>query len=590
MNLKKMGFQALQVLSFKHMKVMGKLYLTYAIILLFMGVISFTSFYTIVKMKHSTNVIYEERLQSISELLSLSSDFQKLNSSVASLLLMKASEAKSAISQTNPLLTNIDKTLSYLQDRVSVNKINPDEFGTFHLIWAGYKEDLTVTLEFVNQGNHSVGNFTGMEMASNTYNQKMKNRIDSLSNILEKWSLANKALAETSYNEIIHLHAKLKSIMITTFIICISISILLGYSVSKSIVSPLNVIVRAANQIAQGNLNQHISIQRKDELGLLAQTFHDMIQQIRTLISNVKSTSSSVILTAAELALSSEQTTHAALQISADIQALSDRSNDQLLSSSESASSIQMLVDALHNITEETGQVAKLSSYSCHTSLKGNESIQLATKQMDQIVFSVENLSSTIQNLNNHTNNIGTIIEVISEISRQTNLLALNAAIEAARAGQAGRGFQVVASEIRTLSQRTTESAAQISTIIAHIQQATAHASQSMYINLSEVRSGKDAVVQVGEHFAGIDRSIREVTDRTFVLSRITERMNDQIHTVSQSIQQTSEIAHASSINAQSVAAAAEEQLASMQQVSASHEHLQQMAKDLEQSVSKFIV
>ncbi|MGM9945230.1 MAG: methyl-accepting chemotaxis protein [Lysinibacillus sp.] len=149
---------------------------------------------------------------------------------------------------------------------------------------------------------------------------------------------------------------------------------------------------------------------------------------------------------------SAEQTSQATIQITSSVQDIASSSETQGMSATESAKALQQMVVGMQKMVDATSTVAEKTEETTHETTLGNTSIQKVVDQMDKIHSSVEHTTSVIQQLENHSKEIGKIIEVISSISNQTNLLALNAAIEAARAGEHGKGFAVVANEVRQLA------------------------------------------------------------------------------------------------------------------------------------------
>ncbi|MGG3921768.1 methyl-accepting chemotaxis protein, partial [Geobacillus thermodenitrificans] len=200
----------------------------------------------------------------------------------------------------------------------------------------------------------------------------------------------------------------------------------------------------------------------------------------------------------------------------------------------------------------------------------------------------VEQLAEVIKGLGRRSEQIGSIIEAIRNIAAQTNLLALNAAIEAARAGEHGRGFAVVADEVRKLAEQSAESARQIAELIAAIQEETAHAVQSMESVVNEVTAGTGVIRTSGETFSQIRAAVDEVAKQIRDVSASVSEMAASSEQIVRSVQLVADVAESTSAGTQEVSAATEEQLASMEEISASAASLSKMADDLQAIVRKF--
>lgn len=219
---------------------------------------------------------------------------------------------------------------------------------------------------------------------------------------------------------------------------------------------------------------------------------------------------------------------------------------------------------------------------------QGYLSIQDAIFQMESIERGTYNITLAIKKLNERSQQIGNIIDVITEISEQTNLLALNAAIEAARAGEHGKGFTVVADEVRKLADQSRESAAQIARLILEIQKETETANNEMIQNGKEVDLGKEIINKTGEAFQQVQKAIEQVHFQIQEVSAVSEQMSANSEEVTATVEQLVHIAKEASGKTQGVADGAEEQLASMEEISASSEALSKLAHELQQLVTKF--
>lgn len=372
---------------------------------------------------------------------------------------------------------------------------------------------------------------------------------------------------------------------IIAILLGIAIALIIGRLISNPIVS----LASSAKRMAEGDLSVDlVSVKNKDEIGDLVYSFNDMAKNLRMLIEQVSINSSLVASSAEELTASAEETSQATNQIATSIQDISSGSETQVQGANECSTAMGEMTIGIQQVAETSSSVSESAIETNKEANLGNESLQKMIHQMNTIHTAVEDSSSVIIKLGDLSKEIGNIIGVITGIADQTNLLALNAAIEAARAGEHGKGFAVVADEVRKLAEQSKESADQISGLITQIQADTNQAVQVMEIGTKEVATGRIIVDETGRRFEKILYSIEQVTAQIQEVSAISEEMSASAEEVNASIEEMASIAQNSASNTQNVASASEEQLASMEEISSSASSLSKMAEDLQALVSKF--
>ncbi|BCJ88332.1 methyl-accepting chemotaxis protein [Effusibacillus dendaii] len=359
-----------------------------------------------------------------------------------------------------------------------------------------------------------------------------------------------------------------------------------------TIVRPIGLVNRQLRDIAEGegDLTKQLEIKTKDELGDLAASFNKMLSSLRFLIRQVGESSEQVAASTEQLTASAEQTSKATEQITAIISEVTVGTETQAVNVDHSVKAMADLSAGIEQISVNAQRVAATAEHASKASTEGRQSIKSAIDQMHLISNTVNNLAQVIRELGDRSKEIGNIVEVITGIAEQTNLLALNAAIEAARAGEHGRGFAVVADEVRKLAEQSAESAHQITDLISTIQVETGKAVDSMESTTKEVAVGIGIVNSAEESFNRIQNSVNDVTGQIQEVSAATQQMSQRATQVVRSIDQISEVSEATAAGTQNVSAAAEEQLASMQEITASAAALAKMAGELQQHVSRFRV
>ena len=374
-------------------------------------------------------------------------------------------------------------------------------------------------------------------------------------------------------------------------IVTIIVAMLVGIFISNQIGRPLLKITEATRTIARKDLTlEPITVKNKDELGELAITFNEMVVNLRDLIQHVYVSTEQVAASSEELMASAEQTTQATNQIAASIQEVASGSKNQEESVETNSRVVQEMTAGVQRVATATATVVGVSEETTKEAEEGNATIQQVVMQMNKINDSTNDSSTVIRNLESRSTEIAKIIEVITSISDQTNLLALNAAIEAARAGEHGKGFAVVADEVRKLAEQSKGSADQIANLVREIQVDTEQAVKVMQNGMGDVAVGMTVVQQAGVGFKRIQQSIDQMTSQVQEISAVAQQMSASVEQVNSAMEQVAVKAKQSSRNAEDVAATSEEQLASMEEIKSSSTALSKRAEELLAQISQFKV
>ncbi|TWI59714.1 methyl-accepting chemotaxis protein [Halalkalibacter nanhaiisediminis] len=371
----------------------------------------------------------------------------------------------------------------------------------------------------------------------------------------------------------------------------ILLSIIIGIVISGMIVKPLKILLERVNLIATGDLSgDEMIVNKKDEIGLLTIAFNEMRNSLRRVISKTSSMSEQVAATAEQLSASSQETSAATDEIASTIQSVTETSEHTVTRSKESTQSALQVSDGVEKITFATAGASELAENAAKQASDGEQAIGRAVNQIRTIHETVSESAKLIQQLGERSKEIGNILGLITSISEQTNLLALNAAIEAARAGEHGKGFAVVADEVRKLAEESRVSAEKISTMIQLIQADTKKAVEEMTRGTEEVEIGTKVVNEVGESFTSILNAVNQVTNEMYNVSNATQQIAMNAIQLNEALAEMEESSVQSAEHAQSVAASTEEQLASMEEIASSAEMLNQLANELREEVTKFKV
>ncbi|MGP4040330.1 methyl-accepting chemotaxis protein [Gracilibacillus sp. D59] len=262
------------------------------------------------------------------------------------------------------------------------------------------------------------------------------------------------------------------------------------------------------------------------------------------------------------------------------IQHISNGALSQKKQVEDTAMSTQVITTDIQDIARTSSEVAGITHKAEQNADDGNIMIQKTVEQMDNINEKVRTTSDTVQLLNNRSKEIDGIVSIITDISSQTNLLALNAAIEAARAGEHGKGFAVVADEVRKLSEQTVDSASQIASLVQSIQRETITSVDSMHHVINEVENGQEIVRETGKIFGNIHSSIGNVATQIKQILHSSEKASSIAQQVKENIQEVTAIVEATTDHAQKAVKKNEEQMIS-------HEHLSELITSLNEITMK---
>jgi methyl-accepting chemotaxis protein len=314
-----------------------------------------------------------------------------------------------------------------------------------------------------------------------------------------------------------------RNIIIALGVLAVLVALWVAYWIIRSITRPLNEAVETANRIAGGDLTVSIENTGSNETGQLLMAMKTMIVNLKNLIGDMKQASESVASGSEQLSASSEEITRA----------MSDQSNR----SSQIATATEEMSQTVVEIARNASGIAQSSSETAAIARKGAEVVDNSISESKTIVETVSTSAQVMGSLGEKSKQIGEIVGVINDIADQTNLLALNAAIEAARAGEHGRGFAVVADEVRKLAERTSSATSEISQMIGSIQGEVDNAVESMNRANDKVNVGLRHSLEAGEQLKSIVKSITDLQDLAQQIATATEEMSATSEAINGDIQ-----------------------------------------------------
>lgn len=347
---------------------------------------------------------------------------------------------------------------------------------------------------------------------------------------------------------------------VTLSLIAIVLAVLIGFTIVKQITSPLNQAVRIAQAIGNRDMTGTAIEPRGDEFGTLLKALEQTRANLSEALGEVGGITTQLAAAAEELSVVTNQT-------SAGV-------NNQRIETEQVATAMNEMSATVQEVAQNAEEAAAAAQKADTQAKTGNKALQVALADINQLSEDVNHSAEAIQRLNKDSSSIGTVLTVINSIAEQTNLLALNAAIEAARAGEAGRGFAVVADEVRNLAHRTQESIGQIEQLIANVQHGSQNAVEMMDNSRTMAHLTLEHAQQAGDELAAIMRTVSEI-----------QAMNIQIATAAEEQSAVAEEINASVVNVNNIA---DQSAAAVEETSASSAELARLGQSLQSLVARF--
>jgi len=351
---------------------------------------------------------------------------------------------------------------------------------------------------------------------------------------------------------------------ITTIMIAVILllTIIALFFSTRAVIGPINKMTLVTEDLAEGDgdLTKRVESEHDDEMKVLGDHINKFIHNVHDVVAQVTEQSQSLTSSSSELAATTEELSSTFNEQAQQVSEVATAMEEMSASSTEVLNSVESSLATAEQATEKTRQ--------------GIEILDQAVKDMNEIKVNISGLSDVIGELNKSSMQIGEILNVIDDIAEQTNLLALNAAIEAARAGEHGRGFAVVADEVRKLAERTQKATGEVEIIIKSLQDESGKASTNMDSALESVNRGSDVVNRTSDIFGEVSAAIENVNNNNSLVGAAVREESSTIASVNDNIQV--------------IASAVEQSSRAVAEVASTVSGLQQIAEDQNIMISKF--
>ncbi|MFS2157798.1 methyl-accepting chemotaxis protein [Pseudomonas sp. Pseusp122] len=343
-------------------------------------------------------------------------------------------------------------------------------------------------------------------------------------------------------------------------VLAVVFGILAAWAITRQIVLPLRYTLTAVDRVASGDLSHNLTVERKDELGQLQASIQKMTVGLRTLIGGISEGVTQIASAADQLSAVTEQT-------SAGV-------NSQKVETDQVATAMHQMTATVQEVARNAEEASEAAKAADQQAREGDRVVNQAIAQIERLATEVSNSTKAMAGLKTESDKIGSVLDVIKSVAEQTNLLALNAAIEAARAGEAGRGFAVVADEVRSLAQRTQKSTEEIAQLIVGLQSGTQQVAAALDSSRDLTGSSVELTRSAGSALENITRTVSAI-----------QSMNQQIAAAAEEQSATAEEINRSVLNVRDVS---EQTSSASEETAASSVELARLGNHLQTLVGRF--
>lgn len=559
------------------MSISKKLYSVFFILIAFIAIVAVTGYIQLMNVKNTYSDILNDRVAKITEVKDV-----------------QYASAMQGVYMRSYVLDPEQGTLDNLKKQQEIISTKADDLSNKF-----YTENMKQELQIIeqNQEKFLASSQSIIDMVKNDKHDKALEIIDSgirPANEAIQMSVDKVVDYQTEQIKIGQQDAEVKihkgiTFMITIALIALLVAIVCALYITRNIAKPVNALKEAASTIAQGDLTEpDIIVNSKDEIHSLAESFNTMKKSLQSLIANVMSNVEQTTAAAEELTASTDEVATASQDVAKQLEMITEGAHSAAETGKESAVAVEETASSVQMIASSTQEVHGGAIEAQTVAKQGHQTLRTTFKQLKVIQESSTDTKEKIRKLSQQSEKIGNITKVITAITDQTNLLALNAAIEAARAGEHGKGFAVVADEVRKLAEESKKSAEQIVRLTDIIQKDTVDVEQAVELTVSNVNDGVDLIHEAQQSFNAILTSVDTMAQKVEQVSAATQEVSAASEEVAASVQEMAQAADMAASSTETVAAATEEQAATIGEINSVAKSLTSNAIQLQEQVQKF--
>ncbi|AKE25176.1 MULTISPECIES: methyl-accepting chemotaxis protein [Bacillus] len=483
--------------------------------------------------------------------------------------------------EMNQIMEDINQKLDNYEKTISTDK----EQKLFEQLQTEVNTYMDIHAQIIESGRtNDMDKARGLLVQTEASFEDMKKTITQLVDLNQEGS--NTAVKETK--AVYH-----KGLIYTTLLVAAStlISIFIWLYITRNIVKPIIRMKESANHIAEGDLSNDMEpLNSKDELGDLNEALQKMVGNLRDIVGYSKDISSRVLSSSQVLATATNETRSGSKHITETMNEMAEGSEQQAQDAVTIAESMNEFTENIDKAYNHGITISDTSQNVLELAVSGNENMATSLQQMKTIHHIVEEAVHKVRSLEQHSQDINKLVQVINGIAEQTNLLSLNAAIEAARAGESGKGFAVVAEEVRKLADGVSDSVQDITRIVNGTQQEIHSVIKYLESSFTEVEKGTENLTDTGQAMQHIKQSVTHVADSIKEVTDGLKQLTNQSITINQSIENIASVSEESAAGIEETFSITEQSAHSMDQVLQNAEELEQLAKELNAKMDQFTI
>lgn len=502
----------------------------------------------------------------------------------------------------NSMANGLRVANSYLLTGNPKYKEQFDEFGEHGVHYADHMKGVLGEAEFDSTGVDLAAEWRA-SIIQDVFGEYDKGNVEkALANLAEldpvgeesietfsHWALVGEDLINELGQKVLKRGQSTLMIIVIVTVIVIILSVVASLITSRTITNPLNAVKGRMQSIAEGDLSMDPLVTRsKDEIGTLIAATNDMQETTRGLLHNINRLSKIVSTQSEELMNTANEVREGSGQMASTMQELSSGSENQANSASNLSEMMNMFTTKIQDANDSGQHIQETSTGVLEMTDEGSLLMASSTSQMTRIDEIVLDAVQKVEGLDVHSQKISELVSVIQGLANQTNLLALNAAIEAARAGEHGKGFAVVADEVRKLAEQSSQSVTNITEIVQQIQSESSKVVESLQSGYQEVEQGTEQIITTGNTFNQISQALTEMVNNIGNVSENLSEIVTHSQGMTDSIQEIAAISEESAAGIEQTSTASQQIGETMDEVADKSKDLSQLAVELNELVGQF--